>query len=682
MLRRLFYSPACVIGVALVLWPALSSAQQSAIGGTVKDPTGAVLAGAQVTIINVNTGEVRQATSNVVGHYVVPNLPVGVYKVSAEKQGFRRGVVDQVNLDVQQVRTVDLALTVGSVSNEVNVTAAPAALQTTESSVSTFYETKVVNELPLNGRDFLQLQLLSPGTTMGVGGTWSAVQIASQNNSIGGGNFSVNGMRDVYNDYILDGISFKDWMHGTNGMNPSVDAVQEFRLQTGNYSAEFGANAGGLVNMVTRSGSNQFHGTLFEFLRNDVFDAANYFTNFTGEQKTPLRRNQFGGTLGGPIRHDKSFFFFSYEGFREQRASTLIDTFPTAKMRTGNFSELLNQPTPTVIHDPATGLPFPGNIIPSDRLLSVMPGYLQKYEPLPNRPGLVNNYVAPGPHGNDVDQYLGRVDQILSNKMQLSGHYVFSTIHDSPPNSNPNFQVKQRNFDHNVSVQLTDTLNSATVLNVRLGYNLFKQFVVQNHQGTTPDIAADVLGIQGVSQNPLASDAPIFIASGFGLLGGFNSSPRQWFSERYEAHGSISLVRGNHFLRTGMDVVRHHETFQEIFLPNGFYNFDGSLTGYSLADMLIGIPQEVQLSPELFDPQFRQWELMPWVQDDWRVTPDKPGFAVRMASVARIQTQYHLQHRSPSGRWTGFNRAFRSMRTAAGAAWLLDVRSDVTVFNS
>lgn len=621
MLRRLFYSPACVIGVALVLWPALSSAQQSAIGGTLKDPTGAVLAGAQVTIRNVNTGEVRHATSNVVGHYVVPNLPVGVYKVSAEKQGFQRGVVDQVNLDVQQVRTVDLVLTVGSVSNEVNVTAAPAALQTAESSVSTFYETKVVNELPLNGRDFLQLQLLSPGTTMGVGGTWSAVQIASQNNSIGGGNFSVNGMRDVYNDYILDGISFKDWMHGTNGMNPSVDAVQEFRLQTGNYSAEFGANAGGLVNMVTRSGSNQFHGTLFEFLRNDVFDAANYFTNFTGEQKTPLRRNQFGGTLGGPIRHDKSFFFFSYEGFREQRTSTLIDTFPTAKMRTGNFSELLNQPTPTVIHDPATGLPFPGNIIPSDRLLSVMLGYLQKYEPLPNRPGLVNNYVAPGPHGNDVDQYLGRVDQILSNKMQLSGHYVFSTIHDTPTNSNPYFQVKQRNFDHNVSVQLTDALNSATVLNVRLGYNLFKQFVVQNHQGTTPDIAADVLGIQGVSQNPLASDAPIFIASGFGLLGGYNSSPRQWFSERYEAHGSISLVRGNHFLRTGMDVVRHHETFQEIYLPNGFYNFDGSLTGYSLADMLIGIPQEVQLSPELFDPQFRQWELMPWVQDDWRVTP-------------------------------------------------------------
>ncbi|MGI8959158.1 MAG: hypothetical protein ACR2IV_05225 [Bryobacteraceae bacterium] len=236
------------------------------------------------------------------------------------------------------MRTVDVTLPPGAVTEQVTVTAAATALQTSESSVSTLFETKVVNEIPLNGRDFLQLQLLSPGTTLGVGGTFSAVQIASQNLDIGGGNFSVNGTRDVYNDYIIDGVSFKDWMHGTNGMNPSVDAIQEFRLQTGNYSAEFGANAGGLVNMVTKSGTNQLHGNLYYFLRNDKLDAANFFTNQAGEQKTPLRRNQFGGTVGGPIRRDKTFFFFSYEGFRERRTSTLFDTFPTAAMRGGNFS--------------------------------------------------------------------------------------------------------------------------------------------------------------------------------------------------------------------------------------------------------------------------------------------------------------------------------------------------------
>ena len=180
-------------------------------------------------------------------------------------------------------------------------------------------------------------------------------------------------MRDVYNDYLLDGISFKDWMHGTNGMNPSVDAIQEFRLQTSNWSAEFGSNAGGLVNMITKSGTNQLHGLVYEFLRNDALDAANLFTNLAGEQKTPLRRNQFGGTVGGPFRRNKSFWFGSYEGFRQESTTTLFDNFPTALMKTGDFSELLALPQPIVIHDPNTNQPYPGNVIPASQVLSVMP---------------------------------------------------------------------------------------------------------------------------------------------------------------------------------------------------------------------------------------------------------------------------------------------------------------------
>jgi hypothetical protein len=306
----------------------------------------------------MSTGESRSAVSNDVGQYTIPALPAGGYELSAEKEGFQKSVLDQVRLEVQAVRTVDIALAPGSKSQQVTVDAAPTALETTESSVSTTFETKIVNELPLNGRDFLQLQLLSPGTSLAPGGTFTAVQIASQNLDIGGGNFSVNGMRDVYNDYILDGVSFKDWMHGTNGLNPSVDAVQEFRLQTGNYSAEFGANAGGLVNMITKSGGNSLHGTAYDFLRNDAFDATNLFTKMAGEPKTPLHRNQFGGTLGGPIRKNRTFFFASYEGFREQRSNTLIDTFPTEKMRTGDFSELLSLSTPIQIHDPVTGATY------------------------------------------------------------------------------------------------------------------------------------------------------------------------------------------------------------------------------------------------------------------------------------------------------------------------------------
>ena len=254
--------------------------------GTVTDPSGAVLTGVNVVAKNVNTGETRQVTTNDFGQYAIPNLKIGTYAVSAEKQGFQRKVVDQVVLEVQLTRTIDMALAPGTVAEQVNVTAEVTALQTTESSVGTLFETKVVNEIPLNGRNFLQLQLLSPGVTPGTGRRFQAVKIDAQSDSIGGGNFSVNGMPDVYNDYIIDGISFKDWIHGTNGMNPSVDAIQEFRLQTSNYTADYGENAGGLVNMATKSGTNQFHGSAYEFIRNDKLDALDYFTKRDGGTRT------------------------------------------------------------------------------------------------------------------------------------------------------------------------------------------------------------------------------------------------------------------------------------------------------------------------------------------------------------------------------------------------------------
>ena len=617
--RRCFQGLPWLI-LLLAICPFAVRAQQSALVGTVTDSTGAAAVGATITAKNVNTGEVRDASSNDVGEYAIPNLKAGIYEVSAEKQGFQRRVVERVVLDVQSNRSVDLVLSLGQVTEQVTVSASPSELQTTESSVSTLFETKLVNEIPLNGRNFLQLQLLSPGVTLARGGTFTAVQIAAQNTSIGGGNFSVNGMRDVYNDYILDGISFKDWIHGTNGMNPSVDAIQEFRLSTSNYTAEFGATAGGLVNMTTKSGTNQLHGVIYEFLRNDKFDATNFFTNAAGQRKPPLRRNQFGGTLGGPVRHNKTFFFGSYDGFRERRTTTNFNTYPTVAMHSGDFSELLSLPNPIVIHDPKTGVPYPGNVIPQDQILGVMQAYLDKYIPAPNRPGLVNNYVVPLSRSNTTNQYLGRLDHVISDKMQVYGHYVLNQIQNAQQPINPNFSHKERNFDHNGTLHFTDTISPTTVLDLHIGYNLFKQITSQNLEGTTPNISRDLLGINGVSQDPRASGTPAFATSGFGGLDAA-STPRQWFSERFEYGGSVSLVRGKHLIRAGMNAVRHHETFPEIILPNGFFAFDGTFTGYSLADMLIGIPSNFELSPEIFDPQYRQTELMPWVQDDWRVTP-------------------------------------------------------------
>ena len=337
-----------------LLLPSTVSAQRTGIVGTVSDSSGAVLTDANVTVKNVNTGDERQAKSNDAGQYSVSNLKVGTYEVVATKEGFQRKLVNDVRLEVQSLRTVDFVLSPGSTSTEIAVTAAPTGVQTTESTVGTFFESRLVSEIPLNGRNFLQLQLLSPGVTTGpaYGSIFGAVKIDRQTTTIGGGSFSVNGNSDIYNDYLLNGISFKDWIHGTNTMNPSVDAIQEFKTQTGNYSAEFGSNAGGLVNMVLKSGTNRYHGSAFEFVRNDVFDATNYFTKRLGQKKPPLRRNQFGATFGGPLIRNKTFYFGSYEGFREHRTVTLLASLPSQAMHHGDFSELLALPTPKVIKDP------------------------------------------------------------------------------------------------------------------------------------------------------------------------------------------------------------------------------------------------------------------------------------------------------------------------------------------
>ncbi len=618
--RRLARPHAIAMLVLLGLPAVPAFAQESGVVGTVRDQTGAVIAGVDVTVTNVETNESRRATTDADGHYTIPNVRAAVYKLVAEKQGFQSYALDRLTLEVQLVRTLDVVLTVGAVTDQVNVVSTAAVLQTTQSSVGTLFETKVVNELPLNGRNFLQLQLLAPGVTMGRPGTFSVVQIAAQNTSIGGGNFSVNGTRDVYNDYLLDGVSFKDWIHGTNGMNPSVDAIQEFRTQTSNYSAEFGGNAGGLVNMVTRSGSNQLHGSAYEFVRNDAFDANNFFSNSAGLDKPPLRRNQFGGTVGGPVIKNKTFFFTSYEGFRERRDQTLIDTFPTQKMHHGDFSELLTLPSPVVIHDPGTGAAYPGNIIPQDQVLAVMPGYLDTYTPLPNRPGLVNNNAVQGSRRNSTDQYMVRGDHSFSNSTQFFARYAHNTIEDAPPTSNPNFFATQNNRNENLSATLTHTLSPTTILEARFGMNRFKQIVEQNRAFTTPNIAADVLQISGVATDPAASNAPAFSVPGYDGLSGAPSSPRSWFSNRFEGQVNLSLVRGSHLLRAGVNVTYHRETFPEIIIPNGLYVFDGTFTGNSMADMLLGIPTQFLLSPELFDPQFRETDFLPWIQDDWRVS--------------------------------------------------------------
>jgi outer membrane receptor protein involved in Fe transport len=601
--------------------PFLALAQEAGIVGTVTDQSGAVVSQAAVTAKNLATGASHETSTNNVGQYTIPNLKVGAYQVMIDKAGFRRGVVERVRLEVQLITRVDFTLQLGQTTEEVKVNANPGSLETEQSSVGTLLENKMVTETPLNGRNFLQLQTLLPGVTPGRSGFFSAVKIDAQTTDIGGGAFSVNGQKPIYNDFLLDGVSFEEWENNTNAFNPSIDAIEEFRTQSSNYSAEFGINAGGLVNMVMRSGSNRFHGSAYDFIRNDKFDAANYFTNFFGQPKPPLRRNQFGGTLGGPLIHDRTFFFVSYDGFREARAQTLSGTYPTAAMRSGDFSQLLNLPTPITITDPLTGNPFPGNIIPANRILSFFPAFLSKYVPLPNFPGLDQNYVTARTHQNNIDQEMVRIDHRLTQKLSLDGHYVHNQVRDVPVSLNPIFGATQNSRSNNIMLHAAYVKSPTTIIDFRAGYLRFWQDLHGNLEGTTPYIARDLMGIQGTPDDPRSSDAPFFSVAGFDALGSSNiSEPRKWINERYEYRFSVFSQHTEHNLRYGLTATRLHNTFPERIIPNGLYFFNGIFSGYAMADMLLGIPNTWIGAPDLFDPNFRAWSFSPWVQDDWRVT--------------------------------------------------------------
>src|SRR5271157_440262 len=320
----------------------LSQVDMGSVSGTVKDPSGGVIPGATVTLTNEGTGISISTTSGSVGEYTFSPVKIGRYSVSAEIKGFQKVRQKNVTVDVQQKVVVDLSLPVGQSIETVIVDAAPPALQTQEASVGQVIEEQAINALPLNGRNFTFLAQLSVGVTQGQQDT----------RGLGAsGSFSANGTRPAQNNYLLDGMdnntNLVDFLNGTAYVvRPPVDAIQEFKVETNDYSAETGRSAGAVLHATVKAGTNQFHGTVWEFIRNDKLDAANFFENAGGIPKGEYRQNQFGYTIGGPIRRGKTFFFGDYEGTRIRQALTSTNTVPTALERSSgytNLSELLSQ---------------------------------------------------------------------------------------------------------------------------------------------------------------------------------------------------------------------------------------------------------------------------------------------------------------------------------------------------
>jgi hypothetical protein len=457
--------------------PDVTFAQQpfGIVVGTVIDATGAALSGVTVTATNIDTHASQTVATSTTGDYSVPYLGNGTYAIKAEHPGFRAAVISRAVVRAAQTVRADIRLELAAVREVAEVSAAPITLQTDSAVVGTTIDGKSVADLPLNGRTFAQLATLMPGVA-----TQGSTNIATnrKRGSIGTA-FAItsNGFADVQNTFIYDGVPAMDLDSNSFAFSASIDEISEFRVQTNSYSAAYGGAPGAQVDVITKSGTNAFRGTAWEFNRDDALAARNYFST----TKDPLRRNQFGANAGGPIRRNKAFFFFNWESGRQDTGTAgQLLSVPPAAFRTGDFSSVLA--SGIVINDPRTGQPFPNNTIPSDRL-DPNAGVMMTVTPVPNRSSNAlgaNNFVTSSFNMRTTeDQYVARVNDALSPGTTLSARYLYDDL--TTPNESPRFGNDENvntAIGHNLAISGTHVFSPTLVSNVLVGWNRFVEHQV------------------------------------------------------------------------------------------------------------------------------------------------------------------------------------------------------------
>ncbi len=580
---------------ALLLPAALMAQGTVTIFGTVTDSTGAVVPGAKVTVNNVLTGLTRETTTNEAGNYVVSQLPVGVYSVTVEAEGFKTAVQDDIRVQVDENRRVDLALEVGAVTESITVEAAVAQVETREGAIKEVIDAERIVELPLNGRNPIELQYLVAGVGRRTG------RGQAQNPSV-----SINGTRTNANNYTLDGGDNHDPYFNSPAAFPNPDALQEFSIQTNSYAADKGRNAGIIMNAVTKSGTNEFHGTAFEFLRNEKLNARNFFAN----DVPPFKRNQYGGTFGGPIVRDKLFFFGSYQGTRERSApGSVTATVLTEAQRGGDFSGLSK-----TIKDPTTGQPFPGNVIPSDRLSQPALNFLDAFIPLPNRGE--DLYTFASQQLINDEQVITKVDYNVSDANRLYGRLFYNYNYTEQAVGNiPGFLagIDYRNWNivvNDTHVFTPTLLNSVTFTFADI--DRVQNSIVPGNK-TWMDLGAGFTRTM-TADAPAAHDTRLD-----GYFRAFSRFPLNHFRNNIMVSDDVSWNRGNHFLRFGGELRRSILDLQEFFRGDPFVRFRNRFTGDAAADFMLGLPSQfMQIAEDSNKP--RTWEIALFLQDDWKAT--------------------------------------------------------------
>ena len=619
---------------AVTCWTTSAVAQTARITGTVTDPTTAVVPGATVTIVNAATNDMRVAVSNDRGQYDVPFLASGRYTVTCELQGFQKTRREGILLETDQEVRVDFDLHAGAITESVLVVGTPVLASDT-SSVGQVVTAQTISDLPLNGRNFLQLARLATGV----------LESAAGDRAADGGAFVANGARSVLNSFMLDGVDnnarIVDQQNSSNVVSqPSVDALSEFSIQTNNFSSEYGQAAGAVINATIRSGTNTIRGVGFEFLRDDVFDARNPFAPTEEKQ---LRRNQYGGTLGGPVRRDRMFFFASWETTDENRGTDYRQTVPTLAQRGGDFRGFVNnQGRPVIIYDPATTRPnpngtgfirdpFPNNQITADRIHPLARRLLDML-PEPNLPDLTGNYVVTRDAVRMRHQFDTRVDHSFSTDSKLYIRYSLTNRDDGIPGpyeapliGTTQFQqaIKQQ-MAHNVAIGQTQVLGQNRVNELRIGYNRIRDDLFPWVTDTTPA----GFGFEGIPETSGVTGLPRIAVGGFSNIGEAAFLPNFKISEVVQAGDTFSFLRGRHAFKVGANYRFIRSFFNISGQARGFYNFTGGFSqnpqsrpnsGSGLADFLLGIPATTQLSRTLLG-DIRYHYVAGYLQDDWRAS--------------------------------------------------------------
>ena len=626
MLKR-----ALSVVVSLFLWTPGYAQTLGTITGEVKDSSGASIPGSTVTAQNVATNAVRTQASNNAGAFTFPALPPGVYLVKAELEGFKPAE-NRVELHVEQTLRVSFALEIGGITETTLVTAVTPLLTTENATVGTVIENRRIVELPLNGRNYLSLIALSPNVSAGFAGAGQAGD--RQGGSRANQQISISGQRREFNYYTLDGVDNTDVNFNTYIFLPSVDALEEFKVQTGIYSAEFG-RAAGQVNVVTKSGSNAFHGTVFEFHRNEKFDARPYA--FTAAQaaapKPDFRWHQFGYTANGPVARNRLFFMSNWEGYKDDKTFLTPFTVPTVAMRSGDFSayagQLLDPATCAVAGGVRSCQPFAGNRIPSNRIAPTSQELLEFY-PEPNAAGTQNNYIAQQDRVIDRKQYTQRMDFIQSTKSLWMGRYSWSHDDEVTPALKLNGS-KLLNTVHQGMIGNTYTI-SPTVLNeARFGYNSF-----YNTFGRELAFVRDVvteLGIPGISAGPPESwGIPAIGITGFSGFGDSTEGPYTNRNKVFEFTDNLSWFRGKHSFKLGgtLRFDQYNQVGNQF--SRGSFAFDGRATGSAtgvatsgapaFADFLLGNMRTAESAVALATTNFRATSQAYYFTDTWRVRED------------------------------------------------------------